>query len=324
PAAPVRLDFFGDEVDRIHEIDLDTMGSDRELQSVELLRANLDAQEHVEGGSFLELLPREALALVAETLEVTEQGRGYYERVTDSRGVYGPPAVLKLLRERFAGFAEINQFSGAGRTAAPGELIDIPVRPLPMFDRDAAKAVGELEGLLEDIGPEGRLTVACENPGELQRFGELLAEFGGDWRERIDSRLGYVHRGFIYEPGDGVDGQPALAVVPLHELLHRFGRRRRATRLRAGRAMDTFLEFSPGDFVVHTEHGIARFIGLTTLKKEPLKSATTAPTSRKGRKGPKVEAEEYLTLEFAGNSRLHVPATQIDLVQKYVGGFSGA
>jgi transcription-repair coupling factor (superfamily II helicase) len=320
PAAPVRLDFFGDEVDRIHEIDLDTMGSDRELQSVELLRANLDAQEHIDGGNFLDLLPGHALALVAETLEVTEQGRGYYERVTDSRGVYGPPAVLKLLRERFAGFAEINQFSGGGR--AGGEsAIDLPVRPLPMFDRDAAKAVGELEGVLDEIGAEGRLVVPCDNPAELQRFGELLTEFGGEWRQRIDSRLGYVDRGFIFEP----QGQPPLAVVPLHELLHRFGRRRRAARLRAGggRAMDTFLEFSPGDFVVHTEHGIARFVGLTTLKKAPLKSATAAPTSRKS-KAPKAEPEEYLTLEFAGKSRLHVPATQIDLVQRYVGGFSGA
>jgi len=327
PAAPVRLDFFGDEVDRIHEIDLDTMGSDRELQSVELLRANLDAQEHVAGGSFLELLPREALALVAETLEVTEQGRGYYERVTDSRGVYGPPAVLKLLRERFAGFAEINQFSGAGRAGGGAVAIDLPVRPLPMFDRDAAKAVGELEGLLNEIGAEGRLVVPCDNPAELQRFGELLAEFAGEWRERIDSRLGYVHRGFIFEPA----GQPPLAVVPLHELLHRFGRRRRAARLRAGggRAMDTFLEFSPGDFVVHAEHGIARFVGLTTLKKEPLKSATRPAAERRAtqgatRKAPKAEPEEYLTLEFAGKSRLHVPATQIDLVQRYVGGFSGA
>src|SRR5690606_11240010 len=37
----------------------------------------------------------------------------------------------------------------------------------------------------------------------------------------------------------------------------------------------------------------------------------------------KEDQEEYLTLEFAGKSRLHVPCSQIALVQKYVGGFSG-
>ena len=63
-------------------------------------------------------------------------------------------------------------------------------------------------------------------------------------------------------------------------------------------------------------------MGLTTLKKAPLRSAAGARAV--GKKAPKAEPEEYLTLEFAGASRLHVPATQIDLVQRYVGGFSGA
>ncbi|MGH7292484.1 MAG: hypothetical protein ACREJT_14800, partial [Myxococcota bacterium] len=42
PGIPVRLDFFGNEIDRITEIDLDTMGSDRGVDMVELLCASLD------------------------------------------------------------------------------------------------------------------------------------------------------------------------------------------------------------------------------------------------------------------------------------------
>src|SRR5581483_538249 len=72
---------------------------------------------------------------------------------------------------------------------------------------------------------------------------------------------------------------PALHIVPYHELLHRFETRRRfgarsrtdSTRLRAARAMDTFLDFGPGDYVVHRDHGIARFQGLVVMQPREVK-----------------------------------------------------
>jgi transcription-repair coupling factor (superfamily II helicase) len=65
---------------------------------------------------------------------------------------------------------------------------------------------------------------------------------------------------------------------------------------------------------VHADHGIAHFVGLQLLKPRRLPGQPEPP---------KTEREEYMTLEFAGSTRLHVPCTQIDKVQKYVGGFSG-
>ncbi len=59
-----------------------------------------------------------------------------------------------------------------------------------------------------------------------------------------------------------------------------------------------------GDYVVHVAHGIAKFTGMHTMIKD-------------GR------SEEYLTLRFADNAVLHVPANRINLIQKYAGGFKG-
>src|SRR6185295_2031622 len=79
---------------------------------------------------------------------------------------------------------------------------------------------------------------------------------------------GRVEEVEVVAPSAGEDagtsslGGGAIALVPYNELLHRFHTRRRAVRLRAGRAMDTFLDFAEGDYVVHAEHGIARFAGL--------------------------------------------------------------
>ncbi|MCC6677772.1 MAG: transcription-repair coupling factor [Phycisphaerales bacterium] len=331
---PVRLDFFGDTIEKITEIDLETMGSDRAVEAAQLVAADPKLVQGDERGvNFLELLPHRCLAVLAETMEVVEQGRGYYERVIDARGIFGPPAVLKVLETRFHALIEINQFSAGA--AAADVRVDLAVSPLPAFARDAGEAVRELAGMAD--GP-GRVLVACQNAGERQRLGELLAEFAPAARERIGAVVAYVHRGFVWNevtelPSNAVTkSDPAaslrhavassLCVVPYHELLNRFTTRRRAARLRSGRAMDTFLDFQVGDYVVHTDHGIALFSGLTMMKPRALpgQHRATLPGEAKAKEP---ETEEYLTLEFAGRARLQVPVTKIDQVQKYVGGFAG-
>jgi transcription-repair coupling factor (superfamily II helicase) len=69
------------------------------------------------------------------------------------------------------------------------------------------------------------------------------------------------------------------------------------------RAIDSFLDLAEGDLVVHVGHGIGRYRGMQVL-------------DNKG------HTEEHLILEFRDGVRLFVPATKIDLVQKYVGGAS--
>ena len=193
-AAPVRLDFFGDEVDRISEIDLETMGSDRAVAGVELVAASMDAAAITDGGvSPVDLLPASSLAIIAETLEVVEQGRGYFERTPGGRGVSGPPAVLKKLESRPHALAEINQFSAGPATA--DVQVGLGVEALAAFDKDAGTAVNELLQL-----DAGRVLVACQNAGERERFAELLEAAGGSRAVTAIDR--YVHRGFVVD-GDG-------------------------------------------------------------------------------------------------------------------------
>lgn len=307
-SSPVRLDFFGDELESIAHFDADTMGSGARLSELELVGANLEAILNDDNAvSLLDLVPKDAAALLHETLEVSEQARGYFERVSDARGLFGPPAVLKKLHERFRGFAEVNQFSAGAATA--DSRIELPVRSLPGFSQNAAEAAAELGALSADHAA----LALSQNDGENQRLGELISEFAPDASGRIERGVAFLHRGFIWER----EGEPPIALVPTHELLHRYHTRRRLRRLKTGRAADVFIDLQPGDFVVHADHGVAKFIGLRTIKPaklsaEKLQDRTDNP------------AEEYLVLEFAGRAKINVPASQIELVQKYVGGFKGA
>src|SRR5262249_35239361 len=97
---------------------------------------------------------------------------------------------------------------------------------------------------------------------------------------------------------------PVSGIVVLgdHELFHRervaaiLPRRQLETR-----AIDSFLDLEEDDLVVHLSHGIARYRGMHELEKNG-------------------QREEHLILEFGGGTRVYVPASKIDLVQKYVGG----
>jgi len=304
---PVRLDFFGDEVEKITAVDLETMGSDRALDAAELTIAEPGERlAKIATVPPVEILPDGAPVILAETLEIVEQGRGWFERASDPAGLIGPPAVLSALEKRTGGLVELNQYS-PGTDTASGP-IELPVTALPQFTQDATDAIEELRQLTETHDA----LVCCQNAGEAERFGELA--------EGIDASVAtaYVHRGFVWSE----DNARPRAVVPYHELIGRFTARLRAKRLRAGRAMDTFLEFSPGDYVVHADHGIAKFVGLQVMRPKQLSANQAKPTGRKDASA-EPEAAEFLTLEFAGGGRLHVPCTQIDLVQRYVGGFSG-
>lgn len=82
---------------------------------------------------------------------------------------------------------------------------------------------------------------------------------------------------------------------------HRRSRRRKAVALTLDEVMRSLEQLKPEDHVVHLDHGIGRYHGLTHL--------TVA-----GEEG------DYLLLEYQGGDRLYLPVDRVSLVQKYVGG----
>lgn len=304
---PIRLDYFGDDIETLCRIDSDMMGSGQRLQAVSLIGANPVAiQANGDNACLIDLLPEDTLPVLHEAMELSEQARGYYERLTDPVGIYAPKTIFNKLLDR--PHLEINQYSAATGTSRD-HSVALPLAPLPTFDTDAKSAIAELAQLSD----ESRVVVVCRQDAEAHRLGELLDELHPGAGDRVAIEIGGLHRGFIW--GDDLEPQasslkPSLALIPHHELFHRFDTGRRVRKIStptndAGKAVsDAFLDLEVGDYVVHVDHGIAVFAGLRTMRRE-------------GR------SEEYLTLEFDDNAKLHVPAAQIDLIQKYVGGFSG-
>jgi transcription-repair coupling factor (superfamily II helicase) len=299
----VRVDFFGDQIESIKRFSIDSLGSLGAMESVRLidLKGKLDDQESV---NLLSHLPDDALVVLWAPLEIAEQSKSYLDRLPEAvKGIYPLSAVLKNA-ERFTRL-ELSQFD-QGATAIQSMVgrsgdvptVRLPVRSVQKFETEAKAALAELA----EVSKTHEVTVFCENEGEAKRFDELVRHEQKGLIDRLRIVQGYLHHGFVWGE-EGVAEKP-LAFVAHHELFHRYENRRRVKKVINSRPVDSFLDLKVGDYVVHVAHGIAKFTGMQTITKE-------------GRQ------EEYLTLRFADNATLHVPAARINLIQKYIGGFHG-
>lgn len=148
---------------------------------------------------------------------------------------------------------------------------------------------------LDGIASGQPVLIACHNEAEQSRLQEVLAAGQLAQSDRLRLVIGRVKSGFrLVDPG--------LVVLGGQELFHRDETRQVLPRRKIeSRAIDSFLDLTDGDLVVHVSHGIARYRGMKLLDKG-------------GRQ------EEHLQLEFRNGVMVYVPASKIDLVQKYVGG----
>jgi transcription-repair coupling factor (superfamily II helicase) len=286
----VRIEFFGDEIDSIRQFDLDTQRSIDALERMTI--ASIAAGRETTPGrttNLLDYLPAETVVALSEPAELADLAGEIHQRVIDSG--WGPgaealtaPNDLLAASRRFA-LLELTSFAGRGK----GGAIDLGIRSLERLVIDTGEALAELEELSEDSA----VWVFCETQAEQERFAEMLSAEHPKLAERVHLATGHVHAGFHWP-------DQRLVVVGHHEIFHRYSKVRRIRRVRSGRPIDSLLDLSEGDYVVHIAHGIARFAGLRTLERD-------------GRH------EEFLTLKFADAATMHVPVSQIGLVQRYVG-----
>lgn len=309
---PYRIDFYGNQIESIRGFDVSTQRSDTEFETIQIAAASVRGrQDHSphkhqtveargvvsqrshpepffsEGSatSFLSYLPPNTIVAFDEPLEIQEIGKTFWNRLN------GPAGMMPVHRvfQKAGGFLQLHLHRLACSDAE--NRFSFHVQSLVRFETKPTEALGELAR----IAAERDVLLYCDNNSERERFTELWRSTIGDLPSRLSLPVGLMHHGF-----DWPDGR--LTVVGHHEVFHRYTQRRRIRRWHAARPVESWLDLNAGDYVVHVVHGIARFQGMRTM-----------------RKGDSEKQEEYLTLEFADSARLHVPASQIDLVQKYVG-----
>jgi transcription-repair coupling factor (superfamily II helicase) len=284
---PVRIEFFGDQVESIRPFDVESQRS-LDLFSRVTLTAPIamDDSDPASFGHAGDYFPEGTWVALLEPADLREEGRRFLARLDDARGHYS----VEQSFERLIRFPSI-----AISTLAADSLeatCHLRIETIERFSGELTKVKAEL-----DAAAAGEsVLIACHNAAEVERLGEVFSDTELARANRLALTVGRVRAGFHL-----IDSE--TLVIGDHELFARAELRRPVTRRRyESRAIDSFLDLNEGDLVVHVNHGIARYSGLHFVDRSD------------------EHAEETLLLEFAEGTKLFVPIAKIDLVQKYVGG----
>ncbi len=308
--APYRLEFFGDEIESIRQFSPQTQRSLGQLDEADITgllpthSAKANGGSHAPGhGHLCDYLPEDAWTVLVEVEELREQGKHYLERVAEITGLFSVEGV----------FQQLLRFPNVTVSTLPSPSVEatchLRVESVERFSGEVGKVRDELDA----VAAHDVVLIACHNEGECKRLSEVLSSGQLAQSDRLRLVTGRVRAGFRLIEGIGSNGSArSLIVLGGQELFHREEVRQVQPRRRLeSRAIDSFLDLAEGDLVVHVGHGIARYRGMQLIEKEPSRDRKGAGTKH---------AEEHLILEFAAGVRVYVPASKIDLVQKYVGG----
>jgi transcription-repair coupling factor (superfamily II helicase) len=191
-------------------------------------------------------------------------------------------------------------------------------RPTLRFHGSIPALVEQLKTLMEQ---SVRMLLAVANQGEVERLANLLREYGLPYR--LGSRAQHTGSENIYDESSYLAGDLRTPILVRAAIangvslpdanLVLFGAndltdeadvtarpvaRQAKSKSKTAAFVSDFRDLAVGDYVVHVEHGIARYMGLKEIEQD---GATV----------------EFMILEFAEQARLYVPLTRLDLIQKY-------
>jgi transcription-repair coupling factor (superfamily II helicase) len=279
---PLRLEFFGDEIESLREFDIDTQTSVRDLNFADILLGTVDD----ESGTVRDYLAPGHLQIEIEP----EKNSSAHIQISEGWIEVGP-----------------EDFSGAFQDCEIGEFA---IGDLMLMEAKRAQFADRLK---EWRANKAKIVIYFQTEGEIERFREIMGE--KDALDDVDLAEGTLARGFCFPAAN-------LVILSASELFGRLAThgRRQLRRADRHRAQIDFSELTEGDFVVHLEHGIGRFLGLQKFGRaspEPVLSGAEGGASETD--GANHESGEVLAIEFANEAKLYVPLEQAYLVSRYVG-----
>lgn len=250
----------------------------------------------------------EGTAPAAEAFRQEVKGRFENLRYDTQRPILPPETLFQSADELFE---QLGRFGQLRLSTDVGDGFDFAVRPLPdlSYSEDVQARLDRLKVFLAgDDAPE-RVLICAESAGRRELLRETLARGG-----LAVSPVSDLEAFFAKGPGLGLTLAPLfhgfhlpeqrLAVITEADLLGERVQQSRRRKKGAGDAPELIVrslsELTPGAPVVHNEHGVGRYLGLETMALDD-------------------GAQEFLTLEYAGGSKLYVPVANMHLISRYSG-----
>jgi transcription-repair coupling factor (superfamily II helicase) len=308
---PVRIEFFGDQVERLSAFSVFTQRSLRDCHRVLIHPAAESAGSDPERSGWGReeddgvFIPAGLVPLgpeLAASAAVVAWNPG--ELVAAVQGTHAE--VADLLRDpalRARGYVAADAVADLIESSPALEAMPLgqPYQFEAQLPALASSGISEAENELRALVRAGyRVLVCFAHLGEARRTHMSLRRIEADLPAPGASGPDEAGVAFCVSPLRHGFVSPGLrvAVLPAAQLLRRRGPRG-AARF-GGRALSTVADLRSGDYVVHEDHGVGRFVRFDTKEVGGV-------------------VRDYLYLEFRGDDRLYVPHDQLAKVSRYVG-----
>ena len=365
---PVRVEFFGDEIDAMGLFDPDTQRRIENLGAAEILPAAEVLPQFTPGGygglldgldrlisqakrrkgsetlvqtleedrerlaastafpamdryialiypvmaTAADYFPEDAVVVLSESPRVAERGKSYlWQLGEDAKALMERGELAGELADFARTFAELTEvladwpvcyldaFTSSRYPQRPRTLLNLLTKQLPSYGASLETAVSDLAHYVSDgfrtvvlvsseqralnlqaLLREQKMTTAVDfQLHELPGYGKAVIAVGG------------LTAGMEYPVG-------RFAVLTEGQSL--LGKKRRSKPVTNRQKLGSYADLSPGDLVVHEHHGVGRFLEMTKMTVDGVQ-------------------KDYVKIAYAGADVLYVPATQLDLVSKYIG-----
>ena len=365
---PVRVEFFGDEIDAMGLFDPDTQRRVENLGAAEILPAAEVLPQFTPGGcggllegldrlisqakrrkgsetlvqtleedrerlaastafpamdryialiypvmaTAADYFPEDAVVVLSESPRVAERGKSYlWQLGEDAKALMERGELAGELADFARTFEELTEvladwpvcyldaFTSSRYPQRPRTLLNLLTKQLPSYGASLETAVSDLAHYVSDgfrtvvlvsseqralnlqaLLREQKMTTAVDfQLHELPGYGKAVIAVGG------------LTAGMEYPVG-------RFAVLTEGQSL--LGKKRRSKPVTNRQKLGSYADLSPGDLVVHEHHGVGRFLEMTKMTVDGVQ-------------------RDYVKIAYAGADVLYVPATQLDLVSKYIG-----
>ena len=294
---PVRLEFFGDEIDSIREFDPD---SQRSVSFLNTVRIVPDATNLTQGPRqhLLSYFENDVVLVLFNEPLIQAEFSKRFKNAEERFGSEETEADAPAPEELFLSPADFNDsvkdkaiinFGGFSSGLEAGWSYRLDSSPQPDFN----SSIKLLRENIEALSAQGYDTyILCDNEGQRDRFEELLGEPSPKLRYRLSVET--IHEGFILK-------EKALAVYTDHQIFNRYHRPKVKRRTyRGGISFKELRDLNIGDYVVHVDYGIGRFAGFRKIKVRDAE-------------------QESVVLRYQEDSVLYVNVSSLHKIQKYSG-----
>ncbi|MDP8217885.1 MAG: transcription-repair coupling factor [Candidatus Theseobacter exili] len=301
---PIRIEFFSDQVESIRWFDPATQRSSGSVEKIFIIPCiEMELLEKSEQSldGLMDYLDKDCRIIFIEPAEVIKKSSEVELNIKAENNEYFFSSEELFKHQLRNPHIYISDLPGNIDDIAKKDELRANISRISAFQSEVLPEIRFPRGneaalffLTSSFTKADKVYLVCSNEGEKTRFIEILNE--KEKQHWINEKLflveGNLTSGFIIL-------ENRIVVVTNHEIFRRYRTRRPKRKYEAGIPIRNFTELVPGDFVVHINHGIGKYIQLRKFEED----------EKQG---------EYLEIEYQDKARLYVPVDQINLLEKYI------